>query len=147
MTSHISPVSYVPCNWGRVYYHQPATNPDSVTFTEKFLSRISRSAVALANTKSTRQSSVKKRFNNLHVLFTGRVAESFWKLPSRRAHPDYYKEIKNPVSLTQIKNKIIRGSYGTLSEVAGDMNIVFENAKQYNAPSSRLYKDAVKLQR
>lgn len=75
------------------------------------------------------------------------MAESFWKLPSRRAHPDYYKEIKNPVSLTQIKNKIIRGSYGTLSEVAGDMNIVFENAKQYNSPSSRLYKDAVKLQR
>ncbi|KAJ8709729.1 hypothetical protein PYW08_009733 [Mythimna loreyi] len=82
-----------------------------------------------------------------HFGPNGRVAESFWKLPSRRAYPDYYKEIKNPVSLTQIKNKIIRGSYGTLSEVAGDMNIVFENAKQYNAPSSRLYKDAVKLQR
>ncbi|CAG4978753.1 unnamed protein product [Colias eurytheme] len=27
------------------------------------------------------------------------------------------------------------------------MNIMFENAKQYNVPSSRLYKDAVKLQR
>ncbi|KAI5645637.1 bromodomain-containing protein [Phthorimaea operculella] len=32
-------------------------------------------------------------------------------------------------------------------EVAGDMNIMFENAKQYNVPTSRLYKDAVKLQR
>ncbi|CAD0205494.1 unnamed protein product [Chrysodeixis includens] len=73
--------------------------------------------------------------------------EPFWKLPSRREYPDYYKEIKNPVSLNQIKNKIRRGSYGTLSEVAGDMNIMFENAKQYNVPSSRLYKDAVKLQR
>ncbi|XP_026728948.1 protein polybromo-1-like isoform X1 [Trichoplusia ni] len=75
------------------------------------------------------------------------MSESFWKLPSRREYPDYYKEIKNPVSLNQIKNKIRRGSYGTLSEVAGDMNIMFENAKQYNVPSSRLYKDAVKLQR
>ncbi|XP_028164939.1 protein polybromo-1 [Ostrinia furnacalis] len=75
------------------------------------------------------------------------MAEPFWKLPSRRAYPDYYKEIKNPVSLNQIKNKIRRGSYGTLSEVAGDMNIMFENAKQYNVPTSRLYKDAVKLQR
>ncbi|XP_050553986.1 protein polybromo-1 isoform X8 [Spodoptera frugiperda] len=73
--------------------------------------------------------------------------EAFWKLPSRRAYPDYYKEIKNPVSLNQIKNKIRRGNYGTLSEVAGDMNIMFENAKQYNIPTSRLYKDAVKLQR
>lgn len=75
------------------------------------------------------------------------MAEPFWKLPSRRAYPNYYKEIKNPVSLNQIKNKIRRGSYGTLSEVAGDMNIMFENAKQYNAPTSRLYKDSVKLQR
>ncbi|KAL4708480.1 hypothetical protein ACJJTC_014088 [Scirpophaga incertulas] len=75
------------------------------------------------------------------------MAEPFWKLPSRREYPDYYKEIKNPVSLNQIKNKIKRGSYGTLSEVAGDMNIMFENAKQYNVPTSRLYKDAVKLQR
>ncbi|KAH9643153.1 hypothetical protein HF086_010605 [Spodoptera exigua] len=75
------------------------------------------------------------------------MSEDFWKLPSRRAYPDYYKEIKNPVSLNQIKNKIRRGNYGTLSEVAGDMNIMFENAKQYNVPTSRLYKDAVKLQR
>ncbi|XP_068625426.1 protein polybromo-1 isoform X1 [Battus philenor] len=75
------------------------------------------------------------------------MAEPFWKLPSRRAYPDYYKEIKNPVSLNQIRNKIRKGGYGTLSEVAGDMNIMFENAKQYNVPSSRLYKDAVKLQR
>ncbi|XP_013138008.1 PREDICTED: protein polybromo-1 [Papilio polytes] len=75
------------------------------------------------------------------------MAEPFWKLPSRREYPDYYKEIKNPMSLNQIKNKIRRGGYGTVSEVAGDMNIMFENAKQYNVPSSRLYKDAVKLQR
>ncbi|CAG9569241.1 unnamed protein product [Danaus chrysippus] len=75
------------------------------------------------------------------------MADPFWKLPSRREYQDYYKEIKNPVSLNQIKNKIRRGSYGTLSEVAGDMNIMFENAKQYNLPTSRLYKYAVKLQR
>ncbi|CAG9794762.1 unnamed protein product [Diatraea saccharalis] len=75
------------------------------------------------------------------------MSEPFWRLPSRRTYPDYYKEIKNPVSLNQIKNKIRRGSYGTLSEVAGDMNIMFENAKQYNVPTSKLYKDAVKLQR
>ncbi|GBP69256.1 Protein polybromo-1 [Eumeta japonica] len=75
------------------------------------------------------------------------MADPFWKLPSRRFYPDYYKEIKNPVSLNQIRNKIRKGNYGTLSEVAGDMNIMFENAKQYNLPTSRLYKDAVKLQR
>ena len=32
------------------------------------------------------------------------------------------------------------GEYGTVSEVASDMNLVFENAKKYNIHTSRLYK-------
>ncbi|KAL0270693.1 UNVERIFIED_CONTAM: hypothetical protein PYX00_008011 [Menopon gallinae] len=75
------------------------------------------------------------------------LCEPFWKLPSKRYYPDYYKEIKNPVSLLQIKNKLKKGEYGTVSEVAGDLNIMFENAKKYNRPESRLYKDAIKLQK
>ncbi|KAK6643901.1 hypothetical protein RUM43_000166 [Polyplax serrata] len=75
------------------------------------------------------------------------LCEPFWKLPSRRHYPDYYKEIKNPVSLLQIKTKLKKGEYGTVSEVAGDLNIMFENAKKYNRPESRLYRDAIKLQK
>ncbi|XP_069679864.1 protein polybromo-1 isoform X4 [Periplaneta americana] len=86
---------------------------------------------------------VKNTTNNQGHL----LSEPFWKLPSKRYYPDYYKEIKNPVSLSQIRNKLKRGDYGTVSEVAGDMNIMFENAKKYNRPDSRLYKDAVKLQK
>ncbi|XP_074113520.1 protein polybromo isoform X2 [Cotesia typhae] len=76
-----------------------------------------------------------------------RMSEFFWKLPSRRMYPDYYKMIKNPISLLQIRSKIKKGEYGTVSEVAGDMNIMFENAKKYNVHTSRLYKCAVKLQK
>ncbi|XP_046678722.1 protein polybromo-1 isoform X3 [Homalodisca vitripennis] len=75
------------------------------------------------------------------------LSEPFWSLPSKRYYPDYYKEIKNPLSLMQIGKKLKRGDYGTVSEVAGDMNIMFENAKKYNRADSRLYKDAVKLQK
>ncbi|KAF5301597.1 hypothetical protein FQR65_LT08902 [Abscondita terminalis] len=75
------------------------------------------------------------------------LSEPFWKLPSRRTYPDYYKEIKNPVSLTQIRRKLLKCAYGTVSEVAGDLTIMFENAKKYNVPTSKLYKDAVKLQK
>lgn len=32
------------------------------------------------------------------------------------------------------------GYYGTVSEVAGDLNILFENAKKVNKPDSKLYK-------
>ncbi|XP_075218433.1 protein polybromo isoform X4 [Lycorma delicatula] len=75
------------------------------------------------------------------------LSEPFWKLPSKRYYPDYYKEIRNAISLMQIGKKLKRGDYGTVSEVAGDMNIMFENAKKYNRPDSRLYKDAAKLQK
>lgn len=71
------------------------------------------------------------------------LSEPFWKLPSKRFYPDYYREIKNPVSLTQIKRKLMQKSYGTVSEVAGDMTIMFENAKKYNMPTSKLYKVSI----
>ncbi|XP_032671562.1 protein polybromo-1 isoform X2 [Odontomachus brunneus] len=76
-----------------------------------------------------------------------RISEYFWKLPPKRSYPDYYKTIKNPICLLQIHTKIKKGEYGTVSEVAGDMNIMFENAKKYNVHTSRLYKSAVKLQK
>lgn len=68
------------------------------------------------------------------------LSEPFWRLPSKRFYPDYYREIKNPISLTQIRRKVTNKAYGTVSEVAGDMNIMFENAKKYNVQTSKLYK-------
>lgn len=44
------------------------------------------------------------------------------------------------MSLGQIKRKLDKKSYGTLSEVAGDLTIMFENAKKYNITTSKLYK-------
>ncbi|XP_065348205.1 protein polybromo-1 isoform X6 [Cloeon dipterum] len=75
------------------------------------------------------------------------LSDPFRKLPSKRYYADYYKEIKNPISMYQIRTKIKRGHYGTVSEIAGDLNIMFENAKKYNRPDSKIYKDAVKLQK
>lgn len=68
------------------------------------------------------------------------LSEPFWRLPSKRFYPDYYREIKNPVSLTQIRRKLMNRAYGTVSEVAGDLTIMFENAKKYNLATSKLYK-------
>jgi len=42
-----------------------------------------------------------------HVASTGKVlSEPFRRLPSKRYYPDYYNEIKNPVSLAQIQRRI-----------------------------------------
>lgn len=37
-------------------------------------------------------------------------------------------------------NLFQKGHYDTVSEVAGDLNVMFENAKKYNRPDSKLYK-------
>ena len=68
-------------------------------------------------------------------------------MPSRRRYSDYYREIKNPISITQIRSKIVREEYSSVSELSSDINLMFENAKRYNRPDSKLYKDAVKLQK
>lgn len=47
-------------------------------------------------------------FRSKHISsFSGvRMSEYYWKLPSKRLYPDYYKSIKNPISLYQIRTKI-----------------------------------------
>jgi len=75
------------------------------------------------------------------------LSDPFRKLPSRRYYSDYYKEIENPISLSQIRNRISRGLYERYTQLQADMNIMFENAKTYNRPDSGLYKSAVKLQK
>ncbi|XP_015918691.2 protein polybromo-1 isoform X3 [Parasteatoda tepidariorum] len=75
------------------------------------------------------------------------LSEPFWTLPSRRSYPDYYKEIKQPMSLFKIRTKVKMGHYPSLVEAVDDLNLMFENAKKYNRPDSKLFKDAVKLQK
>lgn len=75
------------------------------------------------------------------------LSDPFMRLPSRRFYPDYYQEIKQPMSLRKIKSKIENRFYRTTVEVVDDMNIMFENAKKYNRPDSKIFKDACKLQK
>ncbi|CAG7824490.1 unnamed protein product [Allacma fusca] len=74
-------------------------------------------------------------------------SDPFKRLPSKRYYPDYYSEIKNPISLSKIRLKIKNKEYLNLTQVQADMNVMFENAKAYNRPDSHLYKTAVKLQK
>ncbi|KAG0718393.1 Protein polybromo-1 [Chionoecetes opilio] len=75
------------------------------------------------------------------------LVEPFKRLPNRRWHADYYVEIKNPISMSQIRKKILKGEYRYISEMVEDFNLMFDNAQQYNRPDSRIYRDAIKLQK
>ncbi|XP_060775398.1 polybromo 1, like isoform X2 [Neoarius graeffei] len=74
------------------------------------------------------------------------LAEPFLQLPSRREYPDYYQQIKHPISLQQIREKMRNGEYEGVEQMESDLNTMFENAKRYNVPNSAIYKRAQKLQ-
>uniref|UniRef100_A0A3B4B2Y4 Protein polybromo-1 n=1 Tax=Periophthalmus magnuspinnatus TaxID=409849 RepID=A0A3B4B2Y4_9GOBI len=106
--------------------------------------------------ESESQSSTMDAINPIFQLFeTIRTArnsqgqafsEPFQQLPSRREYPDYYQQIKHPISMTQIRQKIKNGDYDNLDQIEADLNLMFENAKRYNMPNSSIYKRAFRLQ-
>ncbi|XP_070312065.1 protein polybromo-1 isoform X23 [Odocoileus virginianus] len=74
------------------------------------------------------------------------IAEPFFHLPSKKKYPDYYQQIKTPISLQQIRTKLKNQEYETLDHLECDLNLMFENAKRYNVPNSAIYKRVLKLQ-
>ncbi|EEC07487.1 polybromo-1, putative [Ixodes scapularis] len=75
------------------------------------------------------------------------LSEPFVKLPSKKLYPDYFREIKQPISLNKIAAKIKTEAYASTMEAVDDLNLLFENAKRYNRPDSKIFKDAVRLQK
>ncbi|KAM4613548.1 polybromo 1, like isoform 2-T3 [Polymixia lowei] len=74
------------------------------------------------------------------------LSEPFLQLPSRREYPDYYQQIKQPVALQQIREKMKNGEYENMEQMDADLTLMFENAKRYNMPNSGIYKRAFRLQ-
>lgn len=78
----------------------------------------------------------------------GRVLHPvFQLLPSRKAYPDYYQVIEQPVDLKTIAAKIQANEYGNLNEMERDLNQMVKNACTYNEPGSQIYKDAKALKK
>uniref|UniRef100_A0A8D0F184 Protein polybromo-1 n=1 Tax=Strix occidentalis caurina TaxID=311401 RepID=A0A8D0F184_STROC len=74
------------------------------------------------------------------------ISEPFFHLPSKKKYPDYYQQIKTPISLQQIRTKLKNHEYETLDQLETDLNLMFENAKRYNVPNSAIYKRVLKMQ-
>ncbi|KAL0978139.1 hypothetical protein UPYG_G00166640 [Umbra pygmaea] len=74
------------------------------------------------------------------------LAEPFLQLPSRKEYPDYYQQIKRPISLQQIREKMKNGEYESVEQMDSDLTQMFENAKRYNVPNSAISKRALRLQ-
>jgi chromatin structure-remodeling complex subunit RSC1/2 len=72
---------------------------------------------------------------------------NFERLPDKAALPDYFREIKQPMALDVIKKKLKRKKYNSVEQFMRDLELMFQNAKQYNQDESQIYKDAVALQK
>ncbi|KAJ2647625.1 hypothetical protein IWW40_004527 [Coemansia sp. RSA 1250] len=75
------------------------------------------------------------------------VCIAFNKLPPKKEYPDYYVEIKKPIALDIIKGKITRGVYGSVAEFIADIDLMCNNAQQYNIPDSYIYEIAGEIRK
>ncbi|XP_034113780.1 protein polybromo-1 [Drosophila albomicans] len=76
-----------------------------------------------------------------------RLIEMFMEKPSRRAYPDYYEIIQNPIDMNTIEHNIRSDRYATVEDVVADYRLMFSNCRQYNEDCSTIYEDANTLER
>ncbi|TPX67122.1 hypothetical protein SpCBS45565_g04053 [Spizellomyces sp. 'palustris'] len=73
------------------------------------------------------------------------LAEPYLQLPPRTQFPDYDEVIAKPIAMNSIQARLDHNKYKSIQSFRTDVELVFENAKKYNQPQSRIYKDAVFL--
>lgn len=82
----------------------------------------------------------------IHVFPSGEPLSYFFdKLPDRKQYPDYYKIIKDPISLNTLKKRILAKKYTTWAAFEEDVTLIHTNAATYNEAGSAIIKDALKL--
>jgi chromatin structure-remodeling complex subunit RSC1/2 len=75
------------------------------------------------------------------------MVSAFERVPDKAAMPEYHAEIKTPMAMDVLKRKLKRKKYNSVDHFMQDVELMFENAKQYNEEDSQIYKDAVHLQK
>lgn len=75
------------------------------------------------------------------------MVSAFERIPDKAAMPEYHAEIKSPMAMDVLKRKLKRKKYNSVDHFMQDVELMFENAKQYNEEDSQIYKDAVHLQK
>ncbi|KAF2481892.1 hypothetical protein BDY17DRAFT_253500 [Neohortaea acidophila] len=85
---------------------------------------------------------LRKPKNNRGQLIIGH----FERLPDKATMPEYYAEVKNPIAYDTLKRKVKRKKYPTLEAFMADVNLMLNNAKEYNTDDSQIFKDATQLQ-
>jgi len=75
------------------------------------------------------------------------VSPFFENLPSQTENPDYYKQIRLPLSLGIIERKLKDKEYHNLSSLESDFKRLVSNAKETNDRSSTIFGDAERVRK
>ncbi|KAI5953338.1 hypothetical protein KGF54_002709 [Candida jiufengensis] len=75
------------------------------------------------------------------------ISTHFHALPPRTGGGDYYKVIKNPISLHKIGAKLKKLDYNNAQEFINDLALISFNARYYNMQESIIYKHAESLKK
>ena len=70
----------------------------------------------------------------------------FEKLPDKVTMPEYFSEIKSPMSIEMLKRNIKRNHYRSVDHFMAHVDMMFNNAKEYNEDGSEIFEDASTLQ-
>ncbi|KAJ7175485.1 hypothetical protein C8R46DRAFT_1030541 [Mycena filopes] len=73
------------------------------------------------------------------------ICQIFLQLLKSNHYPDYYQIIPNPISMSRIRVWVQKPL--TLAQYRDDWHLLFQNARDYNVPGSRVYEDANFLQK
>jgi hypothetical protein len=77
-----------------------------------------------------------KQINKIVKPDGNKLTELFKKRPEKSFFPDYYMIIANPISLTDISQKLKRFGYTSMAELDADFDLICENARTYNEDGS-----------
>eukprot|EP01041_Mallomonas_annulata_P002458 gene2458-4777_t len=58
---------------------------------------------------------------------------------------EYYRQIKSPMWLREVRNKLVNGIYNNEFEFAWDVRLVFSNCMKFNLQGSELYDQAIEI--
>ncbi|KAK6200591.1 hypothetical protein LQW54_009710 [Pestalotiopsis sp. IQ-011] len=73
------------------------------------------------------------------------MVSNFERLPDRQAAPDYYATIREPISLDLIKKKAGQKRYQSMDQVLQDVDLMCQNAIEYNEEGSPIFLAATDL--
>ncbi|CAG0919557.1 unnamed protein product [Notodromas monacha] len=83
--------------------------------------------------------------NLLQELVQAEDSWPFLRPVTKKDAPDYADKIKNPMDFGTLKGKLINNRYKTNEEFLNDVQLIFENCKDYNEETESVYKCAERM--